>query len=74
IFTLGISTGTITPTPGGLGGFEAGLFAGFVAFHVPVAPALAIALLYRLISYWLALGIGLLAFIEVQRNHLFESK
>ncbi|MFI5270862.1 MAG: YbhN family protein, partial [Candidatus Saccharimonadales bacterium] len=46
IFTLGISTGTITPTPGGLGGFEAGLFAGFVAFHVPVAPALAIALLY----------------------------
>jgi uncharacterized protein (TIRG00374 family) len=74
VFTLGISTGTITPTPGGLGGFEAGLFAGFVAFHVPVAPALAIALLYRLISYWLALVIGLVAFIDVQRNHLFESR
>jgi uncharacterized protein (TIRG00374 family) len=71
IFTFGLSTGTVTPTPGGLGGFEAGLVAGFVAFHVSSGSALAIALLFRLISYWLALLIGLFAFVNTQRNHLF---
>ena len=34
IFSFGLSTGAVTPTPGGLGGFEAGLVAGFVAYHV----------------------------------------
>ena len=72
IFTLGISTGTVTPTPGGLGGFEAGLFSGFVAFHTDGASALAIALLYRLISYWFAIIIGIFAFIYVQRKHMFD--
>jgi uncharacterized membrane protein YbhN (UPF0104 family) len=74
IFTFGLSTGTVTPTPGGLGGFEAGLVAGFVAYHVSSASGLAIALLFRLISYWLALLIGVLAFIVVQRRHLFSSE
>ena len=74
IFTLGVSTGTVTPTPGGLGGFEAGLFAGFVAFHVGAAPALAIALLYRLISYWFAILLGAGAFLIAQRQHLFATR
>ena len=72
IFTFGISLGTATPTPGGLGGFEAGLFAGLVAYHVPSGPALAIALLYRLISYWLVLVIGAIAFTVGQRQGLFD--
>jgi uncharacterized membrane protein YbhN (UPF0104 family) len=71
IFTFGLSTGTVTPTPGGLGGFEAGLVAGFVAYHVGSAPALAIALLFRLISYWMVLVLGVFAFIVAQRKHLF---
>jgi uncharacterized membrane protein YbhN (UPF0104 family) len=71
IFTFGLSTGTLTPTPGGLGGFEAGLTAGFVAYHIGSAPALAIALLFRLISYWLMLVVGAVAFIVSQRKHLF---
>lgn len=73
IFTFGLSTGTVTPTPGGLGGFEAGLVAGFVAYHVGSAAALAIALLFRLISYWLALVLGIFAFIVSQRQHLFDT-
>jgi uncharacterized membrane protein YbhN (UPF0104 family) len=73
IFTLGISLGTATPTPGGLGGFEAGLFAGLVAYNVPAGPALAVALLYRLISYWLALVVGAAAFAAAQRRHLFST-
>jgi uncharacterized membrane protein YbhN (UPF0104 family) len=74
IFTFGLSTGTVTPTPGGLGGFEAGLTAGFVAYHIGSGSALAIALLFRLISYWLMLLVGIVAFIVSQRNHLFDSK
>lgn len=68
IFTFGVSAGTATPTPGGLGGFEAGLTAGFVAFGVPAGTALAAALLFRLISYWLPLGFGAAALIISQRK------
>jgi uncharacterized membrane protein YbhN (UPF0104 family) len=70
VFSLGIIIGSATPTPGGLGGFEASLVAGMVAYHIDSATALAVALLYRLISYWLTLGVGALAFIVVQRRRL----
>jgi uncharacterized protein (TIRG00374 family) len=73
IFTFGIGLGSATPTPGGLGGFEAGLFAGLAAYHVPAGPALAVALLYRLLSYWLALIVGGVAFAASQRRHLFSA-
>jgi uncharacterized membrane protein YbhN (UPF0104 family) len=68
VFTLGIGAGTATPTPGGLGGFEAGLVAGFVSFKIDSSTALAIALLYRLISYWLTLIAGAVAFVLSQRK------
>ena len=62
IFTIGVSGGAITPTPGGLGGFEAGLTAGYIAFGIDKEAALAAAILYRLISYWLTLIAGSIAF------------
>jgi len=70
IFSFGISAATAVPTPGGVGGFEAGLTAGFVAYHVPGPTALAIALLYRLVSYWLPLLPGGLALLISQRLKL----
>lgn len=70
-FTLGIGLGTVTPTPGGLGGVEAGLVAGLVAYHVHGADALAAVLAYRLISYWLALAVGALAFVIAERRGYF---
>jgi uncharacterized protein (TIRG00374 family) len=72
IFTFGSGIRNITPTPGGLGGFEAGLIAGFVAYHVVSADALAAVLLYRLISYWVPLVFGLIAFIFAQRLGWFK--
>jgi uncharacterized membrane protein YbhN (UPF0104 family) len=71
IFSLGIGAGTATPTPGGLGGFEAGLTAGLIAYHVASPAALAIALLYRLVSYWLLLPAGGLALVVCQKKQLF---
>ncbi|HSX45769.1 MAG TPA: lysylphosphatidylglycerol synthase transmembrane domain-containing protein [Candidatus Saccharimonadia bacterium] len=72
IFTLGIGVGTIVPSPGGLGGVEAGLVAGFVAYGLSDPQALATALLYRLISYWLPLVLGAVAFVVALRLGLFR--
>lgn len=71
VFTIGIGAGTATPTPGGLGGLEAGMVAGLVAYHVPSATALAAVILYRLISYWLTLVIGAVAFTYCQHRNYF---
>lgn len=72
IYSLGIALGTATPSPGGLGGVEAGLGAGFVAYHLTGAQALAAVLLFRLMSYWLPLVIGAVAFAVSQRLRLFS--
>lgn len=69
IFTAGVGAATVTPTPGGLVGAEAALAAGFVAYGLPAADGVAIALVYRLLTYWLPLitGFGLFEFVE--RKH-----
>jgi uncharacterized membrane protein YbhN (UPF0104 family) len=72
IFSFGLGAGTATPTPGGLGGFEAGLAAAFIAYHVASPTALAIALLYRFVSYWLPLPAGAAAFVIAQKRQLFS--
>lgn len=68
IMTLGVTLGTITPTPGGLGGAEAGLFTGCLAYHFAADQALAITLAYRFFTYWLLLPVGGLALYVVQRS------
>lgn len=72
VFSFGVALGTAVPTPGGVGAWEAGLTAGLVAFQVAAAPALAAALLYRLISYWLPLVYGALAFTVLTRNQTLK--
>lgn len=67
IFAIGTLVGAATPTPGGLVGVEAGLFAGFTAYGVAATPALAAVLLYRLLTYWLPLVPGVVAFILARR-------
>lgn len=73
IFTFGSAVRNFTPTPGGVGGFEAGLVAGLVAYKAGSNQALAAVLLYRLISYWAPLVIGGLTFIYAQKKRLLES-
>ncbi len=68
IFTLGMFTGTISPTPGGLVGMEAGLIAGFIAVGVPADAALAVTLIYRLLTYWLPILPGITAFHVAERR------
>jgi len=70
IFSIGMLTSTATPTPGGLVGAEAGLYAGLVLYDVPSAAAGATVLLYRLVSYWLPLVPGVLALLVARRRRL----
>ncbi len=75
VFTIGIVAGTLTPTPGGLGGTEAGLLAGLIGYHVAGQTALAAVVLYRLITYWLTLALGAVSYIYVENRgylHRFE--
>jgi uncharacterized protein (TIRG00374 family) len=67
VFSFGILVGTATPTPGGLVGAEAGLFAGLVLYGIPGVQAGAAVLLFRLVSYWLPLAPGAVALL-VARN------
>ncbi len=73
VFTFGVGAGAATPTPGGLGGFEAGLAGGLLTYHVAHAEALAAAILYRLVSYWLPLALGAGAFIICQQRGWLDS-
>lgn len=67
VFTMGLIAGTATPTPGGLIGVEAGLTGGLIAYGVQADTALAAALLYRFLTYWLPLLPGFIIFLRIRR-------
>lgn len=67
--SVGVGVGAAVPTPGGIGGVEAGTAAALIAYDVPKHEAIAAALLFRIITYWLGLAIGAIAFAYVQRKH-----
>jgi uncharacterized protein (TIRG00374 family) len=67
IFTIGMIVGTATPTPGGLIGAEAGLTGGLIAYGVQPDTALATALLYRFLTYWLPLLPGFITFVRIRK-------
>jgi uncharacterized membrane protein YbhN (UPF0104 family) len=73
-YSLGVWLGTSVPTPGGLGGLEAGLTAGLVAYHLPSAQSAAAVILFRLITYWFGLLLGAPAFYVSERRGLFTAR
>ena len=62
VFTVGVAAASVTPTPGGIGGAEAGLTAALTGTGIDPDLALSIALLYRLITYWVPILPGFIAF------------
>ena len=68
-FSIGMLAATITPTPGGLVGAEAGLFAGLSAYGVAAPDALAATLLFRLLTAWLPALPGLAALLYARRQN-----
>lgn len=68
--TGGVAAASITPTPGGLFGSEAGITAVLMSYDVAAGTALAVALSYRLVSYWLPLLPGAFAFWYAGRKQI----
>lgn len=70
-FSVGIAAASVTPTPGGIGGAEAGLVASLSLTGMDTADALSVTLLFRLITYWLPIIPGFLAFqYSVRKSYI----
>lgn len=70
ILTGGVVAASVTPTPGGVLGAEAALAAGLIGFGVDSPDAIAIAVSYRIVSYWLPLVPGVIALLYIQKRRL----
>ncbi len=70
VFLTGNTVGAAVPTPGGLGAVEAALATGLTAAGVPGGLAVPATLLFRLVSFWLPLAPGYLAWTQMQRRGL----
>lgn len=68
VLTLGVVAATITPTPGGIGGAEAGMVAALIAVGVTPHQALTVALTYRFLVYWLPILPGFICFQAALRK------
>jgi undecaprenyl-diphosphatase len=62
VYLAGAAVASISPTPGGLGAMEAALVAGLTAVGAPTGPAVAGVLAFRLLTYWLSILPGWLAY------------
>jgi undecaprenyl-diphosphatase len=68
--SVGAFAGAAIPTPGGIGGAEAGIAGALVALALPAPVAVTAALIYRGITYWLPLLPGYVALRIVEKRYL----
>jgi glycosyltransferase 2 family protein len=69
VYLTGSALGSAAPTPGGLGAVEVALSAGLTAAGLGSATALSSVLLFRLVTFWLPVPAGWVAFNYLQRKH-----
>jgi uncharacterized membrane protein YbhN (UPF0104 family) len=67
-YGAGIVAGSIWPAPGGIGAVEAAMATGLVAAGMQAGIALTAVLVYRLLSFWLLLGIGWVVMAVLARH------
>lgn len=68
VYLAGAAIGAAMPTPGGLGAVEVALSTGLAAAGMASAAAVSAVLLFRLVTFWLPVPIGWLAFQWLQRR------
>jgi uncharacterized protein (TIRG00374 family) len=68
--SFGVAIGIIIPTPGGVGGVEAGIVATFIAIGYDFATATSIAVLFRIVTYWQPLLPGTLSYLYLREKNL----
>lgn len=67
IYLVAAAAASISPTPGGLGAIEVALVTGLTRAGTPTTAAAAAVLLYRLVTYWLPVLPGFVAFRRLRR-------
>lgn len=70
VYLIAAVVGTVTPTPGGLGGTEAALVAGLTRIGPTAGQAVAAALTFRLLTFWLPIIPGLIALRRLRKRDL----
>lgn len=70
VYVVGSTLGQLVPTPGGLGTVEAALVAGLTAIGVRPTEAVAAVLTSRLLTFWLPVLPGLVAFRLLQHREV----
>lgn len=70
IYTISSTAGSVSPTPGGLGGREAAYVAGLILFNVSPPDAIAITLLFRLATFWFTLLLGAFSFYMCKKKNI----
>jgi uncharacterized membrane protein YbhN (UPF0104 family) len=70
VFLGGNVVGSAAPTPGGVGAVEAALTAGLSAIGIPVHIGIPAVLIFRLVTYWLPIPLGWIAFVLLQRRRI----
>jgi uncharacterized membrane protein YbhN (UPF0104 family) len=68
IYLGGMALGSAVPTPGGLGTVELALSGGLAAAGVPPAVAASVAVLFRVLTFWGRVPLGMLAMRRLQRT------
>jgi uncharacterized protein (TIRG00374 family) len=68
--SFGVIVGSIFPTPGGVGGVEAGITASLIVLGYDAAAAASIAVLFRVATYWQPLVPGTLAYMYLRDKKL----
>jgi glycosyltransferase 2 family protein len=68
VYLTGSAIGSAAPTPGGLGAVEVALSAGLTAAGMAGATALSAVLLFRLLTFWLPVPVGWVAFNRLQHE------
>ena len=68
--SFGVVIGSLIPTPGGIGGVEAGITATLIILGYDAAIATSIAVLFRIATYWQPLIPGTLAYLYLREKKM----
>ena len=67
-FFVGMVANLFPLTPGGIGAVDGGLIGTLVLFGQPAAEAFAGVLTFRVLTFWLVIPFGLVAFFQLRRS------
>lgn len=68
--SIGVFVGGILPTPGGLGGVEAGTASALIALGHDATISTTIAVLFRMVTYWQPLIPGIISYLYLREKKL----